>query len=206
MIDDLSLEDRRAYWTNYDKWCAMFSQQEVDEQLLKLPVRSFVDELASPLRDWEGRHLNGGCWQQPQRLLRSSHEYYIFRNGGWERHERVLCNVYMVPAKYQHLQHAEVISAIMLARYPWLAQFKCNYYSMHFYDNHVNEFYVGCLHKHACHGVLYVPYDAFMQRDVEAIVKRNETYLKWYTHADDAWASMKNDETVLKFFELLRQS
>lgn len=204
--DDLSLEDRRAYWCNYDKWCALFSRAEVDAQLMALSVRDIVDERTVPLRDWAGRSLNGTCWQKPQQLLGSEHAYHTFHHEGWQRVERVPCNIYMVPAQYQSNAHTQVITAIMHERYPWLTQFKCSFYSLHFYDNHTEEFYVRTAQEHGEHGghrSLYVPYAAFFARDVNTIIKRNEAYLKDYTRSDTTWSSMREDANVVAFLLLV---
>ena len=198
--NELSLEDRRLFWRNYDKWCAMFSAPEVDEQLMKLSVMSIVDERNVPLRDWAGRPLQGRPPFGVHRALGTHHTYHRFVNdAGWERSEYVPCDSYMVPAQYQSTKHEQIIRPIMHARYPWLAKFKCSFYSLDFYDNGVEEFYVKTAQDHAGHRSLYVPYRAFMAKDIGAIMERNESYLKSYTKSNAVWNSLKDDANVIAF-------
>ena len=206
---ELSIEDRRLFWRDYDKWCALFSAPEVDAQLAALSILSIVDEYKVPLRDWEGHSLHGKCWQNPQRKLGTQHTYYTFHRDGWERTENVPCDIYMVSAQYQSTKHDGMVKAIMLARYPWLAEFKCSFYSLHFYNDHAEEFYVRTAKEHGPHGghrSLYVPYDAFFAHDAAAIEKRTESYLKSYTKSDEVWQAMKDDANVVKFLAHVKES
>lgn len=205
--DDLSLEDRRAYWCNYDKWCALFSRAEVDAQLMALSVHDIVDERAVPQRDWAGRSLPDRPPYGVHRALgtRTTHHRFV-NEAGWERSESVPCSIYMVPAQYQSNAHTQVITAIMHERYPWLTQFKCNFYALNFYNSHTEEFYVRTAQEHGergGHRSLYVPYAAFFARDVNTIIKRNEAYLKDYTRSDTTWSSMREDANVVAFLLLV---
>jgi hypothetical protein len=170
-----------------------------------LSVMSIVDEYKVPLRDWAGRSLSGRApGYQPNQLLGSNvYTYHTFHNNdGWERTERVPCDTYMVPAQYQNTKHDGMIAAMMHTLYPWLAKYKCDFYSMNFYDNHVEEFYVRTTKEHGPHGghrSLYVPYAAFMAHDVAAIEKRNETYMREYTKGNETWNSMREDANVIAF-------
>lgn len=200
---ELSLEDRRLFWRNYDRWCALFTQPLVDEQLMKLSVMSIVDEFKSPLRDAYDRPRQGGCYQKPNRPLGTHHTHYRFTNEqGWEKSVYVPCDTYMVPAQYQSTKHENIIRPIMMARYPWLAKYKCSFYSLNFYEGHTEEFYVRTANEHGPQGghrSLYVPYEAFMAHDVAAIEKRNAEYLRGYTKGNETWNSMRQDANVIAF-------
>jgi hypothetical protein len=202
--NELSLNDRRLFWRNYDKWCAMFTQPLVDAQLMGLSVTSIVDEYKVPLRDAYGKPRQGRePGFQPHRKMGTHHTHYTFHNEqGWEKTEYVPCDTYMVPAQYQSTKHDGMIAAMMHALYPWLAKYKCSFYSMNFYDNHAEEFYVRTANEHGPQGghrSLYVPYDAFKAHDVAAIEKRNADYLRWYTKGEATWNSMREDANVIAF-------
>ena len=197
---ELSIEERCLFWRNYDKWCAMFTAHEVIEQLAKLPIHDIVDELKVPLQDAYGRPRQPYTPYETHRKLGSKRTHYRFVNEqGWEKTVDVPCDIYMVPARYQSNAHTQVIKAIMEARYPWLTEFKCSFYQLSFYPNHVEEFYVKTAQSHGGHQSLYVPYAAFMTKDIAAIEKRNESYLQSYTRSNVVWNSMKDDANVLAF-------
>lgn len=204
---ELSMEDRRLFWRNYDKWCALFTPELVDEQLAKLSVMSIVDEQLYPLRDAYGRPKQAPekVYGVSRHLGRRSTYYRFVNESGWEKSEFVPCEVFMVPARYQSTKHGDMIEPMMHALYPWLAKFKCDFYSLNFYDNRAEEFYVRVGADVEGHRSLYVPYEAFKAGHVAAIVERNEKYLRWYNKDKDVWGTMKKLPTVNAFLDKVRE-
>jgi len=88
--------------------------------------------------------------------------------------------------------------------YPWLEEFKLDFYSLDFYPGHTEEFYVNLGCSYSGHRSLYVPYKAFFSYDEAAIIKRNADYLRWYTKGDDVWLAMRENEIVINFFRSLK--
>lgn len=203
--EELSLEDRRLFWRNYDKIVALFGAEKIDEGLMALKPSDIVEIYAAPLegptQPFGRNDYSGKCWLQPNRQVSPGREYVTFCNGEWEQHKRVLCNRYLVPHQYQSLRAESIIRPALVAKLPWLEGFKLAIYQMDFLDNFDDEFYVSLESKHGGHTSLYVPYKAALSGDVAAIVKRNESYLKWYCKTDDVWASMKADPVVVAFLD-----
>jgi len=201
-FDDLSLEDRRLFFRNYDKFCGLFGTEVVDPLLMGISASKIVEIYEAPLDGPNvGAHRNysGNCWQKPNRDLGRGHGHVKFHNGEWEMTKQVPVHKWLVPNQYQHLEHKKIIAPAMHAIFPWLADFKLNIYNMDFRDNHDDEFYVQLSLAHKGHSSLYVPYKAVLTGDVDAIIKRNSEYLKWYTKSDDVWNSIKDDPVVVAF-------
>ncbi len=115
--------------------------------------------------------------------------------------------MYTVPNQHQSVYQAQhIVRPAMMALYPWLAEFKLDMYNIDFYDNGVNEFYVKLSDTYSGHTSLYVPYKAFMEGDVEAIVKRNEEYMKWYTESGALWSAMREDPVIDAFLSKVKEN
>ena len=211
--NELSLVERREYYKKYSQLCELLGQEAVDEGLMRYSVMSLVEERQLPKTDVDGRPLANASqtpWEKPHRYLGKKHSYYCFTNpDGWQKYALAEVLSFMVPHPYQHNDMARhIIKPALLKRCPWLASFKLNIYSMNFYkDSPDDDFYVslGCdYYAKGGFSSLYVPIHAFLRGDVDAIVKRNQTYFKDYCRTDAVWAAMKLDPTVIRFLELTK--
>lgn len=195
----LTLEERREFFTGYRGMCAMFDQERVDAGLMLYKVTDLVEEEQVPLQDANHRSIN---YREPfgtHRYLGRANRYHRFvRGDGWEKTEHVPVDLYMRPYKYQHNYHSKlIIRPAFLAMYPWLAAYEFDTYS---YQDWVRyEFYVRLGENINGHRSLYVPIDAFKNGDTTEIVKRNSTYLKWYTKSDETWDKMRQLDVVKSF-------
>jgi hypothetical protein len=116
---------------------------------------------------------------------------------------RVMCRRSIVPNRYQGLRHENVLRPCLVQKFPWLSSFRLSIYEVHLGGNGTPEFYVDLDADVQGHQSLYVPYEAFFAGNVDAIVERNRSYLKWYTHADLIWDEIKSLPKVKKFLTLV---
>lgn len=198
--NDLSIEDRRAYCKATPKLVAMFGQDLVDEGLRRFTMTQLVEVMQIPLKDAEGRPLpDRECWHKPHQFLRNVVTHHRFVDArGWEKAVSTPVKQYMIPYHYQHTYEAQhIIRPAMEALFPWIKPFKLSIYDVGYSEN--PEFYVDLPEAYKGHKALYVPYKAFAEGDVEAIIKRNETYLRDYTKSDEVWKSMSQDPVVIAF-------
>lgn len=204
---NLTMDDRRAYWKNYADYVRLFGADLVDTMLEALPEHDIVGEYDSPLRNYDGKHLPGHCYHKPRRLRRMVSKYYRFTNDqGWEKSVCVPCNVYLIPHTFQHLNHGEFLQKLLLAKHPWLSAFKLSCYGLGRSPNDPSEFYVTTQTDGLEYSPeLYVPVEALVNGDVEAIKKRNETYLRWYHLSDEQWEALSKHPVTLAFFAAMEQ-
>jgi hypothetical protein len=197
----MELEQRREFLHNYDKLVELFGQELVDQGLMRYTDSQLLGTQDYPLKDANGRSLKPSKPYGPHIYVGRVCTHHRFTNReGWEKSVFVPVERYKVRNQYQHNYQSQlIVKPAMLALYPWLADFKLNIYSVHFYENGSNEFYVKLSREYSGHTCLYVPYKAFMDGDVEAIIKRNEEYLKWYTKSDEVWNAMREDPVIDEF-------
>ena len=207
--DDLSLEDRRLFWRNYDDFAALFGAEYIDAGLMTLKPTNIVSIHNAPLEgpdDALNRNFRGDCWYKPNRFLGKTHGYVMFYKGAWQQQCRVACNQYLVPYPHQDLHVRQVITPALVVRAPWLAKFQIDIYPLRFLMSPGGEFYVRLANNHHGHRSLYVPYRALLAGDAEAIIKRNRSYFKRYTKADNVWESMQDDPVTVSFLEEVRNA
>lgn len=87
---------------------------------------------------------------------------------------RKLRDVYLVPNDAQgSLCHGKIILDLLYGRYPQLVEFKFKAYSIGFRESEY-EIYPA--------NNIYTPFKALMEKDIEAIRKRNIEYAKFYNY------------------------
>lgn len=208
--DTLSLEERREFYTNYKRLAAVFGADLIDEGIMRLSVRSLIDECNIPLQDHNQRPIaEGRCYQKPNRLLGKKQTHHRFTNpGGWEKSVSVPVSCYMVPNYHQRNDEGpKIIAPALRTLHPWLHGFRLNVYKMDFSDRSWDEFYVelGTNYWKGGFGSLYVPAKAFLAGDVDAIVRRNQEYMTDYIRDPLVWARMKNDPVVIAFLDKVKE-
>lgn len=92
--------------------------------------------------------------------------------------ENVLCSVFWIKERYQGIVHGKVINSLMLKKHKELKKFSFAFYEYTDYGAPY-EGYVK-----TSDGVLYVPFDALMTGNWDAIQERNVSYFKSYYHTD----------------------
>lgn len=174
--EEMSLEERRFFFRDYDKWCDLFGQDAVDRHLMNYPIAKLVDiDRISQRNGYTpkvSKLLGQQVWSVRYHSMHKGHQ--------WERTEQEMCNAYLVPHHYQGLYHGEMIRAILTERFPWLEGYKTDIYELHFYDRASDCFYVRLSTSHQGHASLYVPYKAFLALDADAIIQRTVGYLRSY--------------------------
>jgi hypothetical protein len=186
----------------------MFGQELVDQGLASYTDSQLTETKDYPLEDANMRGRTPGKPYGPHIYVGRTRTHYRFINSqGWEKYADVPVERYTVPNQYQHNYQAQhIVKPAMLAMYPWLSEFKLSIYSIDFYKSGVDEFYVKLSETYSGHKSLYVPYKAFMEGDVEAIIKRNEDYLKWYTKSDALWNLMREDPVIDAFLSKVKEN
>lgn len=204
----MNIEQRREFLHNYDKLVELFGQELVDQGLMRYTEYQLLETRDYPLEDVNKRSLNPGKPYGPHIYLGRVGTYHTFHNSeGWEKSVFVTVDRYKVPHQHQYNYQAQhIVKPAMLALYPWLADFTLNIYSIHCHESGSNEFYVKLSREYSGHTCLYVPYKAFMQGNVEAIIKRNEEYLKWYTKSDVVWNTMREDPVIDAFLSKVKEN
>lgn len=204
----MELEQRREFLHNYDKLVELFGQELVDQGLMRYTDSQLLQTQDYPLEDVDGHSLNPGKPYGPHIYVGRVSAHHRFGNSmGWEKSVLVPVERYKVRNQYQHSYQAEhIVKPAMLTLYPWLADFKLSIYSIDFYEGRKEEFYVKLSREYSRHTCLYVPYKAFMDGDVEAIIKRNEEYLKRYTKSDTLWNAMREDPVIDAFLSKVKEN
>lgn len=210
--DTLSIEERREYFRRYAPLVAMFGHECVDRELLQIPVRDLVElQECQHKQDSWGRDSMATVapWQKPARHLGCErrmvevHHPTAFDYTKWDYR---LCDLYMVPHRYQGLMHNKIIVPCLLERAPWLADFKIKVYEYHDYKPpYVEEFYVGLGESVRGHRSLYVPYYAFLTNDAEAVRERTRKYLMSYDtqHGQEIADEMLATDVAKRFLACL---
>lgn len=199
--DNLATKIHMFYpYSTFVKW---FGSTHVDKALSEIPIGDLVELSA---RDAKGNRSN--LARERCIVLPDGYEYITKHHpmdSSYTKTERVMCQRSIVPNRYQGLTHEKVLRPCILAKYPWLSRFVFDQYEVHIGGNSIPEFYVNLGATIQGHRNLYVPYEAFFAGNVEAILERNRSYLKWYTHADLIWDEIKSLPVVKKFLTQVRK-
>ena len=206
--EELDLENRRRFFRNYDRWVQLFPQQLVDGELINVPVSNLVDidkVIIKELDRAPGRGLrNPGNYYGVHDYLGRATTYTHIPHRHSPEYERVgpaLCDFYLIPHRYQGLCHGKMLRNILGEIAPFTRDYKLGLYELNFYDKQKDEFYVNLSADYSGHRSLYVPYVDFLYNDIPAIQARNESYLRWYTHSDEVWQSIQEDEVCQRFLQ-----
>lgn len=204
IYDPLTLEQKIKFFRSYDIFVKYFPKASVDRELDKLSPTELVTEYQQPHTDWAGKVLNRSepTWLgDAVESLGTKHTHYRFHKDGWERSANVACDCWRVPSSYQNLPQGKMLEALLREARPYLQNFEMACYGIDGGENSHNEFYLKVGTKAEGHDSLYVPYEAFLAGDIDAIKKRNSDYLGWYNKKVDVWAVLKETEAVKCFFE-----
>lgn len=214
---ELTLEQRRAFYREYDQIIALFGEacrDRLDQLLIRIPLDKLTEVFKAPHTDAYGRTVcrPGKPWYPHAVQLPDAWTGYRFvNNEGWEKYvPDVVCSRWLIPNRYQHLETPPILRALLLDQVPWLAEFsgRLSLYSL---DGRVEpEFYL----QVTCEGPnksLYVPFRAFLAGDVEAILERNRSYWRSYyvgaraPEAEATIAAVLGSPDTARFLELCQK-
>jgi hypothetical protein len=210
MTIELSLDQRRALWSNYQKTLDLFgasAQPRLDQLIQALPVSTITEEYRIPLRTSGGERVglnNRKPWHKaavPIGITRG----YTFHRGGWARWDHDCpCETWLVPNQSPRNEEGRIIRELLYQNAPWLETFGLHVYGL----SNFNELYV-TTEAPGPNKALYVPLTAFLARDVAAIVERVETYWRSYyvgpraQEAEDTITGILSATTTARFFAAL---
>lgn len=102
---------------------------------------------------------------------------------------------YRIIDHYQGLRHEKLIRALLEKRFKWFKNFKWSIYEVSGKIEHY-EIYLNTGKKS-----LYVPLVALLNRNKEAIIERNKSYLTWYKMETSYDLNHKEGESLKAFKE-----
>lgn len=165
------LEKNIEFFRSYGKFVDLFGKDIVDKYLGMIPFKDLTTNVryevgtAPKYKGFVGDFLKKEMWTIKKSHPKSS-QYY--------KDDYTMCEKWVIPSQYQGLMHKRIIEPILLEKFDWLNEFEYSIYEISF--NGIPEFYV----KTSCGKSLYVPYKAFLGKDIEQIKTRNREYLNWY--------------------------
>lgn len=121
------------------------------------------------------------CPYQDAEFLRRSMEYMPrYTRSGEELMERERCmvDVYRISAQYQGTKHGRVILDLLYGKCPDLRKYNFQAYEYSSYGL-VYEIY-----PQGKYAGIYVPFEALLDGDVNAVIQRNREYAKSYNFGD----------------------
>lgn len=192
-IASVPLDKKIKYFRCWQKFVDLFGEKLSREALAKIDFNDIAKE--------EG-YVNGNypeqCGYEHIRDAYGNVEVYHRRASSFHRTERKLLHYYLTPNRYQHLKHEEMITYILNKIYPALLRnFKVDIYSIDS-GNRISEIYVKIGDK-----TLYVPLEALMNKDINAIKKRNTDYQNDYYHDDKYCNDIFNHEDFSRFCKIV---
>lgn len=198
-----NITNRRKFFRNYAKFSEWFGAENVDAALTLVNFDKLVEVYKT-----EQKH-NARCYHTVNLELPAGLDFIHKTHpmdSSYSKTIHVMCNRWLVPNQYQRLVDESILRLNLLKKYPWLRRYTLEIYGLDFYPNSGSpEFYVNIGKSVNGHRSLYVPYEAFFAGDVEAIIKRNQTYLNWYTKGDDVWNAISAQPSVQKFLDSVRK-
>jgi hypothetical protein len=195
-----NLKNRIKFLSAYALFAKWFGPELVNKHFAPVPFDLVVELGMSPVGD-NITYLKN----KPHIMLPDGYEYITKthpQDHSYTKTERVMCQRWIQSHHYQGLTHEKILYPCMLEQHPWLKRFTLHQYEVPLYG-YAPEFYVDLKESIQGHCNLYVPYEAFFAGDVAAILERNRSYLKWYTHADLIWNEMQGLPIVKKFLTLV---
>lgn len=113
--------------------------------------------------------------------------------------EQKKCHIFRCCKSHQGLIHGKIILDLLYGAYPELRQFDFSAYGCYSYNSDY-EIYpktVNC----------YTPFKALVEQDVDAIIKRNEEYCKFYNNGEytpEKWAEAVKSVKMQHYFTVIR--
>lgn len=194
--DQELMERYRKFLWSYDDFVKLFGKELTDKYLPLWPLELLTNDYF-----WS----DNKPWHKYFEVIRHGQYNKKISNGPWVKEVWTSGTCYRVPSDYQGLRHEKIIRAILREKMPWLEEnFKYDCYEIH--GNSWDEFYVKTGDEHPVH--LYVPYEALLNHDAEAIVKRNHDYLTDF-HKDNGavkFQQLMERPLTIKFLEMLKEN
>jgi hypothetical protein len=187
----------RKYWTPYEHMRQYWTDEEIIKAcvLMDISISDVVDEKKLEAAKDHGHTLHGGEYLRTEYGSVPQYDRY-----GREFMERKHCevNVYRVKAQYQGLCHGKVYEHLLYKKYPQLSK-----YGFKFYENSCNSYPYEIYPDNN----VYTPFDALMNKDVDAIIERNRSYAKASNYGE--YTSAKVEERlaspeVQEYFDTIR--
>lgn len=119
----------------------------------------------------------GKCHRTPNEFLRTSVESvpeYDRHGREYMERARTTRDVYRVVNNYQDNFTGKIIKYLLLKKYPILTKYNFSCYGFRSYDR-TYEIYPDKIH-------VYTPFEALMNKNIDAIIQRNADYCKSYNH------------------------
>lgn len=188
--NELTIEQRRKYFHANDQMAKYFGQEMVDRELSKLRVEDLLELIEMPYKlDQYGHPIKtaalAGSWNYMG-------EEWRHIDGGPKK----LCQVYLSSNRHQSVRHPEMLEAMVVDTWPFMAEFKFATYSMA--NEKEPELYVKFAKPLSIEGKrytwdsVYVPYKALLENDFSIIEKRNQSYIKEYNGIEQLWVDVQN--------------
>lgn len=190
-VASVSTDKKIKYFRCWDKFVSLFGEELSRKAITQIDFNDIAKE--------EG-YVNGNypeqCGYEHTRDAYGNVEVAHRGASSFHRTERKLLHYYLTPCTYQHLEHKKMIKHIIDEVYPTLTRnFKVDIYSI---DSGNAEIYV-----HIGDKSLYVPLEALMEKDIDAIKKRNIDYQNDFFHDDKYCDDIFNHEDFSRFCEVI---
>lgn len=190
-VDKSILDEYIFFFKGYNTFCELFGKELTEKHMVLIDRNDLVQEYL--VRPNSYIPSNSKFIKNEVRSMKKLHGAGS-RSGATENIE---VGVYEVPSRFQCLYESKVVQAIFDEKYPEFNKFELTFYELREPNA---EFYL----KTNLKSSLYVPYKAFINKDINAILKRNEDYLNWYLNSSDVYNQLLSDEIVQDFIKLLK--
>lgn len=172
----------RKYWT--------------DEEIIRACSAHISDR--NLVEEYKTEH--NGCPYPDAEFIKTGTAYMPQYYRGHELAEKKLTkvNIYRVKNQYQGLRHGAVILDLLYSKYPILRLYDFDAYEYREYETAPPyEIYPN--------NGIYTPFDALMQKDIDAIIKRNMDWSKSYnTETFEKMQKRLNSNEIKEFFETIK--
>lgn len=193
--DPVALERYQKFFRAYNDFVDMFGKELTDKYLVTVSFSELVTT---------EHYLQEPMYMNPREFVRKGSFLFKEYKGDYVREVYKSGEEWLIPSQYQGLRHADIIKQIVAEKWTWLNDnFKYDCYEIRGTGNNIDEFYLKTSLTSG-HNSLYVPWKAFVRRDINAILERNKKYLKGYTHSDKAYEALVETPEVKKFLEYLK--
>jgi hypothetical protein len=200
--DEKIMEKYRYFFKEYDLFVSLFGKDVTDKYLPVVPL----EEIVTTEHVRQGLRIHG----KPSQLIGHGDWYFPIRRGRGSRSgakEYAPADIYEVSSDYQGLKHSTIIFAIFEEQYAWTNDYNISIYEIG--SGHgLPQFYLETELEVNGHSSLYVPFNAFMERDIEGILKANKDYLtSYYRYGDKGeivYERLTTSKVVKNFFEFLK--
>lgn len=144
----------------------------------------------------------GKCHRTPNEFLRTSVESvpeYDRHGREYADRARETRDVYRVVSDYQSNSTGDIIKYLLLKKYPVLEKYNFSCYGFRSYSGPY-EIYPDKLH-------VYTPFEALMNKDIDAIIQRNADYCKSYNcgkYTVEEWEKRLASDEVQEYLNTIK--